>query len=214
MKKPLLLTSALVASALCWAQDVGRVISTTPVVQQVGVPRQVCSTQQVAVQAPKSGVGAVVGAIVGGAAGSSMANGPGRAAAAVVGAIGGAVVGDRIEGTPTPELRDVQHCGVQTFFENRVVGYNVVYEYAGKQYAVQMPNDPGPTIALQVTPAGASNVMPATVSTAQPPVYVQSPSVVVPTVVQGYYVQPYYPAIGIGLGFGYWDGYRGRHHWH
>jgi hypothetical protein len=29
----------------------------------------------------------------------------------------------------------------------------VTYEFAGKQYNVQLPNDSGPTIKLQITPA-------------------------------------------------------------
>jgi len=37
-------------------------------------------------------------------------------------------------------------------YENRLTGYNVVYEFAGKQYNVQLPKDPGPTIKLQITP--------------------------------------------------------------
>jgi hypothetical protein len=60
---------------------------------------------------------------------------------------------------------------MQTFFESRPVAFNVVYEYAGKQYAVQMPNDPGPTIRLQISPVGASAQMaqpPETVTYAQP----------------------------------------------
>jgi uncharacterized protein YcfJ len=32
------------------------------------------------------------------------------------------------------------------------MGYNVVYEFAGKQYTVQLPKDPGTTIKLQITP--------------------------------------------------------------
>jgi hypothetical protein len=32
------------------------------------------------------------------------------------------------------------------------MAYNVVYEFAGKQYTVQMPQDPGPTVRLQITP--------------------------------------------------------------
>lgn len=50
--------------------------------------------------------------------------------------------------------------GAIHFYENRTVAYNVVYEYAGKQYAVQMPNDPGPSIQLQLTPVGMSNQTP------------------------------------------------------
>jgi uncharacterized protein YcfJ len=33
-----------------------------------------------------------------------------------------------------------------------VTGYNVTYEFNGKQYNVQLPRDPGPTIKLNVTP--------------------------------------------------------------
>ena len=30
--------------------------------------------------------------------------------------------------------------------------FNVVYDYAGKQYTVQLPYDPGPYLTLQITP--------------------------------------------------------------
>lgn len=211
MKKLLVLSAALAASGLAMAQDIGRVISATPVMQQVGVPRQVCTTEQVAIQQPKSGAGAAIGAIAGGAVGSTVGGGAGQAAATMIGIIGGAVVGDRIESAPPPQVQDVQRCGVQTFYENRPVGYNVVYEFAGKQYAVQMPNDPGPTIALQVSPVGAPAAAPAI---APQPVYAQQPTVIVaPPYYPGYYVRPYYPAIGIQLGYGYWGGYRGPRHW-
>ena len=38
------------------------------------------------------------------------------------------------------------------------MGYNMVYEFAGKQYTVQLPKDPGPTIKLQITPISAAPV--------------------------------------------------------
>ena len=63
------------------AQEVGRVLSATPVVQQVAVPRQVCSNQPMVVQQPNSGAGAVVGGIAGGAVGNTIGHGSGRAAA-------------------------------------------------------------------------------------------------------------------------------------
>lgn len=201
----------MVASGLGLAQDMGRVISATPIIQQVGVPRQVCSSEQVAVQQPKSGAGAAIGAIAGGAMGNAIGDGAGRAAATMIGIIGGAVVGDRVEGAPPPQVQNIQRCGIQTFYENRPVAYNVVYEFAGKQYAVQMPNDPGPSILLQVSPVGSGPM--STVPNPQP-VYAQPPNVVVmPPAYPGYYVQPYYPPIGIELGFGYRGGYRGHHHW-
>jgi uncharacterized protein YcfJ len=224
MKKLVLFSVAVVASGLGFAQDVGRVISSTPVTQQVAVPRQVCTTEQVAVQQPKSGAGAAIGAIAGGAMGNAIGHGAGRAAATMIGIVGGAVVGDSMEGSPSPQIQDIQYCGVQTFYENRPVAYNVVYEFGGKQYAVQMPNDPGPSIGLQVSPVGttpqvpvptASAVVPQPAYVQQAPyAYVQQPAYAVAPVAvyPGYYPRPYYPPVGISLGFGYWGGYRG-HHW-
>jgi uncharacterized protein YcfJ len=66
-------------------------------------------------------------------------------------------LGDKIEGSPPAEVQNVQTCSTQNFYENRTVAYNVVYEFNGKQYNVQMPQDPGPTVRLQVTPMISSN---------------------------------------------------------
>ena len=134
------------------AQEVGKVISSTPIIQQVAVPRQVCNNEQVVTQGQKSGAGAAMGAIAGGAIGNSMGQGSGRAAATMLGLFGGAILGDKVEGPGTPEVRNVQNCSQQMFYENRTMAYNVVYEFAGKQYTVQMPQDPGPTVRLQITP--------------------------------------------------------------
>ena len=127
MNKLISLSALLLASGACLADDVGRVLSSTPIVQQVGVPRQVCSTEQVAVQSPKSGAGAVMGAIAGGAMGNAVGRGAGNAAATMLGLVSGAIVGDRIEGAPPAQLQNVQHCSTQTFYENRTVGFNVSY---------------------------------------------------------------------------------------
>lgn len=218
MKKQVVLTTAMLASGLGLAQDVRRVISTTPIVQQMAVPRQVCTTEQVAVQAPKSGAGALMGAIAGGAIGNSVGSGAGQAAATMIGIVGGAALGDKIEDTSTPQLQNVQRCSVQTVYENRGTVYHVVYEYAGKQYTAQLPYDPGRTMAVQITPAGANPATaPVSNAIAPQPVYVQqqpAPVVVAPAAYPVYYPQPYYPPIGIQLGFGHWGGYRGHRHWH
>jgi uncharacterized protein YcfJ len=139
-------------SFIVQAQEVGRVISSTPIIQQVAVPRQVCNNEQVVSPGQKSGAGAAMGAIAGGAIGNSMGQGSGRAAATVLGLFGGAILGDKVEGNAPPEVRNVQTCTQQMFYENRTMAYNVVYEFAGKQYTVQMPSDPGPTVRLQITP--------------------------------------------------------------
>lgn len=213
MKQLLILTVTAISSGLAMAQEVGRVISATPLIQQVGVPRQVCTNEQVAVQPSKSGAGAVIGAIAGGAMGNAVGGGTGKAAATMLGIFGGAVLGDRVEGAPQSQFQTMQRCGVQTFYENRPVAYNVVYEYAGKQYSVQMPNDPGPSIQLQVTPVGAATQMtePPMNGTYAPPLYGQpAPVYVVPPVQRGYYANPYYAPIGVELDYGYGDGHRRR----
>lgn len=197
-------------TAGCMAQEMGRVLSSTPVMQSVGVPRQVCTVEQVAVQPAKSGAGAALGAIAGGAIGNAVGAGAGRAAATVVGVIGGAMVGDRVEGEPSVQVQNVQRCSQQTFFENRAVAFNVVYEYAGRQYTVQMPSDPGPTLPLQVSPLGAN-------AAAQQPAYAQAPVVVMaPPVYPVYYERSYYPPVRFEWGVGRWGahhGHGGHGHW-
>ena len=162
--RPSSLAGALILSGLgtvsftVLAQESGRVISSTPVIQQVAVPRQVCTNTQVATQGQRSGAGALMGAIAGGTVGNNVGAGSGRTAATMLGVLGGAILGDKVEGAPAPEVRTVQSCTNQIFYENRTTGYHVVYEFAGKQYTVQMPTDPGPTVRLQITPVAAPPV--------------------------------------------------------
>ena len=193
MKKALIFTAAASAGLLsvnAIATDIlARVISSTPVVQQVAVPRQVCNNQQVFMEAPKSGGGAILGAVAGGAVGNAIGNGGGRALATMIGLVGGAVVGDRVEGANT-QVQNVQQCSTQTFYENRASHFNVVYEYQGTQYSTQMANDPGQYVRLQVTPIGAINSAPqpgfqSAPQNSQPQAYVQ-PAPAPQTV----YVQP------------------------
>jgi len=54
MKRMLVLTTTLLSAGLCAAQEEGLVISSTPVVQQVGVPRQVCTSEPMAIQQPRN----------------------------------------------------------------------------------------------------------------------------------------------------------------
>ncbi len=166
---------ALLSLGLAQAQEVGRVISSTPMFQQVAVPRQVCSNQQVVQQGQKSGAGAIMGMIAGGAVGNAMGKGSGNAATTALGIVGGALLGEKIEGNPSPEVRNVQTCTTQTFYENRTTGYNVVYEFNGKQYTVIMPSDPGPTVRLQVTPMPVSPVTPVANPAHTPPIAVPPP---------------------------------------
>jgi uncharacterized protein YcfJ len=238
MKKTVLFSAIGALSALssaAGAQEFGRVISSTPVTQQVAVPRQVCTNQPVAVQQPNTGAGGVIGGLAGGVIGNQIGGGSGRAAATVLGVVGGALLGNRIESNGNaPQVQNFQQCSTQTSYENRTVAYNVTYEYAGRQYTVQMPNDPGPTIPLQVTPVGGApagagyDAAPggvvmappvtqavgqpiAQIVTVPPPVYAAPyPVYAAPYPVYG---SPYYyPPIGLSLGFGFFGG-GGHHHW-
>jgi len=214
--------------------DSGRVISSTPIIQQVAVPRQVCSQQPMVVQGARStsGAGSVIGAIAGGLLGNTIGHGGGRAAATALGVMGGALVGNAVEANGSPAYaQNVQQCTTQTTYENRTVAYNVTYEYAGRQYTVQMPQDPGPTVRLQVTPMAAGNTEPVyssgsvtasegipimrSVEVAPAPVVYAAPAVYpAPVVYPSYGYGPYYPPVGVSLNFGYSRGYGyGHRHW-
>lgn len=235
--KPLFLISStllLLTAAGAQAQEQGRVISSTPVYQQFAVQRPNCTVQQVAVQPPKSGAGALMGAVAGGALGNAVGGGAGRAVATAAGILGGAVLGDSIEGSAPAQLSNVQQCSNQVVYENRLTGYNVVYEYGGRQYSAQLPSDPGPTLALQVSPAAPAaapapvyapavsqttvytEAYPATTTYVSAPVVYAAPAYYAPA----YYAPSYYPALtfGVGLGLGYWSGWHGgggyRGGWH
>lgn len=153
------LTALMLATPALHAQETARVVSSVPMYQQVAVPRQVCSTLQVAVEQPKSGAGALMGAIAGGAVGNQIGGGSGRAVATMAGVIGGAMLGNNIEGPAGTRMQDQTTCSTQTVYENRLQAYNVTYEYAGRQYQVQMPQDPGPTLRVQVTPVMSSGAV-------------------------------------------------------
>ncbi len=165
------------------AQEQGRVISTTPVISQVAVPRQVCSNEQVVSQVEqRSGAGAVIGGVAGAAVGNAVGRGHGRAAATVLGAFGGAILGNSIEGSnQQTSQQNVQRCTTQTFYENKATAYNVVYEFNGKQYQVQLPQDPGPFVSLQITPVGSAT---------QPAPALPAPAIVRPVTQAPSYSQP------------------------
>jgi uncharacterized protein YcfJ len=152
--KSIVSTALLAAAGVTLAQSgpanaFGVVISSTPVVQQVTVPKQICTTTTVQNMQPTGG-GALIGAVIGGALGNQFGKGQGRAVATAVGALGGGLVGNQIEAQNYP----TQTCHTQNTVENRTVAQTVVYEYAGQRYTVQMPAEgnfrPGVQIPLQV----------------------------------------------------------------
>jgi uncharacterized protein YcfJ len=149
----------LLLAGAAGAAEFGTVVSSTPLMAQVGVPQTQCMDEEQTVQARPSGLGAVAGALIGGAIGHNAGSGPGRGAATGVGAVAGAVIGGAMEANAQPtQTATVRQCQNVTRYENRVVGYDVVYEYAGVRYQSRLAQDPGPRIALNVSvvPVGAT----------------------------------------------------------
>ena len=225
-----LLATALGATG-ARAADYADVISATPVTTTVSVPRRVCRDEQQVVQPAPSGVGAVIGAIAGGVLGHQIGGGFGQAAATGLGAGAGSVIGNQVEANNAPAtVVPVRRCQTVNRVESRVVGYDVMYDYAGQRYSTRMARDPGKRMAVDVRPAesgsdrlpvpvadgGANAVADASAwqevpATPQTVYYTQAPGyLVAPPAV---YLSPY---IGFGLGYygGYYGGYRGHGRWH
>jgi uncharacterized protein YcfJ len=240
--KPSVLFAALGLVAFgASAQEVGHVISSVPVVQQVAVPRQVCGPSYVQAQPQTSGGGGLLGGLAGAGLGSTIGQGNGAIAAGVVGAVAGALIGNSIEANNMrAQQAAIPNCTTETSYENRTVGYDVTYEYAGRQYTTRMASDPGATIALQVTPAagvvsqgGPVVAPPVEIAPAAPVAVAPVQATVAPQVVvqqaapvvypaYGYpaYPVPVYPAypayrpyppVGISLGFVFGGGHH--RHW-
>lgn len=167
------------------AYDNARVVSVDPIVEQVRpVARQQCWREPATTYASQgyrdpryaprgqtSGGGAVLGAIAGGVLGNSVGSGDGRKAATVLGAVIGGAIGNDIErngryrndpyayrGQPAGYAREVERCRTVTtqVRDERVLGYRVGYEYAGRRYETVTDYHPGSEIRVRVdvSPAG------------------------------------------------------------
>lgn len=216
MKVKTTVAATLAASAFvpfaARASEWAHVVSATPVTASVAVPNRVCSEEQQLIGARPSGAGALIGAIAGGVLGNNIGGGFGRAAATGIGAVAGAAIGNGIEVNAAnaypPTAVPVQRCQTVSGYENRTVGYDVVYEYAGRRYTTRMARDPGPQIEIDVRPAGAladSATAAPQYLDAPPPraVYAPMPLVAAPP-----------PVIYVSPAVGYYGGYYGppRHH--
>ncbi|CAN7150999.1 glycine zipper 2TM domain-containing protein [Pseudoduganella sp. LjRoot289] len=157
-----LILSALCLGALPLAQatefeDYGRVVQVKPQIEQINRPRQECRTEYVQVQQPaqRSAGGSIVGGIAGALLGSQIGGGHGKTAATAAGAIAGAVVGDRVDnqnvqpGGVTEQA--VKQCRTVDSWESRTNGYEVTYDYRGRNYTSIMSFDPGQRVRLRVS---------------------------------------------------------------
>ncbi len=207
---------ALGFAASASATEYGTVVSSTPIVRSVPVAQRECVDQPVVYRAPTSGVGALIGAITGAAIGNSVSGGSGRVAATGVGLIAGSVIGDRVEGDAMPPVAStVSQCHTVTRYENRTVGYDVVYDYRGLRRQAQLAQAPGDRIALNVAVAPADAW---TAGDAEPPaVAYTAPAYTQPVYAQPVYAQPVYaePVYAPQLIVNPWPlvGYGGDRRW-
>ncbi len=151
--------------------DYARVIDVDPIVRQVRVttPKRECWTEtryeevQRGGYDPRRGTAGsmILGGVIGAAIGNQIGRGDGRRAATVAGAVIGSAIGhDAAErrvarsGPVYTETRpyETERCEVRydETYEERVEGYRVTYEYAGRRQTTQLPYDPGDRIRVRV----------------------------------------------------------------
>jgi len=152
--------------------DRARVLSSHPVIEQIPVDREECWNDRVRgyedhritrsdTGAP-IGPGTVLGAIIGGVAGHQVGRGRGNDAATAAGAIVGGLVGNQVDrdnaGPPestteverVPVERNVRRCRTVHEMREATVGYDVRYEYHGRQFTTRTPQAPGRFIPVNV----------------------------------------------------------------
>jgi uncharacterized protein YcfJ len=220
--RPMLAVGLLGATLAVSAAEFGTVVSATPISAAVPIPQQECIDQPVVYQRPTTGAGALIGGIAGAAIGNSVGAGAGRALATGIGLLAGSAIGNQVEADGMPSVTSsARQCRTLTRYENRIIGYDVVYEYQGVRRRTQTASDPGDRIALNVNvspvdsaPPRAAYAAPPQTAYVPPPVYFAPEPAVV-------YAEPYYygpryalnpwPVVSIGLGHGRgWHG--GRRH--
>ncbi|MCV2362319.1 glycine zipper 2TM domain-containing protein [Paucibacter sp. DJ1R-11] len=143
-----------------------RVISSTPNLERITETRQQCSyeTQQV-VQPPvasQAGMGstggALLGALAGGLLASQVGKGNGKHVAIAAGSATGALIGKNMAeqsgstaSYPSYSQQQVQVCRPVSVQREQVRDYSVRYEHQGQEYQVQLPQQPGQWLKLNIS---------------------------------------------------------------
>ena len=110
------------------------------------------------------GAGTVLGAVIGGVVGHQFGNSSrGRDHGTAAGAVVGGLIGNQIERDQAgpsasreievqrrPVERDVQRCRVVDEVREATVGWDVRYEYQGREFATRMSTDPGRFVRVRV----------------------------------------------------------------
>ncbi len=156
-----LLISSSFASTNYYEADV---ISSTPIYRTVetSVPTEECRLVEVARYRPDSRSGYrsrtpdILGAVIGGGIGNAVGtNKSSSRVGAVVGAVLGASVARDISYSKRGRQQvyeTVERCNrvYETYLEDKLVGYDVLYSYNNRDYTVRTQRDPGATIQVRV----------------------------------------------------------------
>ena len=153
--------------------DRARVLSSRPILERIPVAREECwndrqrSYEERQVTRSDTGAslgaGTVLGAVVGGVIGHQFGNSSGgRDRGTAAGAIVGGIVGNQIENSNNaprervvevervPVERNVERCRTVNEVREATIGYDVRYEYAGRQFNTRMDRDPGRFVRVRV----------------------------------------------------------------
>ena len=157
---PLLLTALTAPAFATDYTDSAPVVSSVPVYQTVNEPRQQCWTESVtSYEERRSPGGAIIGGLTGGLLGSTVGRGNGRVASAAVGAAIGALVGDHIgnrDNSTVAVTRPIQRCQTVQSYRQVLTGYQVTYNYNGRNTTVVLPYDPGARVPIEVGVSGSA----------------------------------------------------------
>ncbi len=152
------ISSGVTASVSYYEADV---LSSTPIYRMVetSVPREECWLEEVVRESRpryRSNTPDILGAVIGGAIGNAVGhNKSNQRVGAVVGAVlGASVARDISRANRSREVRyeTVERCErvYDTYLEDKLVGYDVVYRYNSEEHTVRTQRDPGPSIRIRV----------------------------------------------------------------
>ncbi len=157
---PLLLTTLAAPVFATDYADNAPVVSRVPVYETISEPQQQCWTESVtSYEERRSPGGAILGGLTGGLIGSTIGRGNCRAASDTVGAVIGALVGDNIanrDNSAVAVTRLVQRCQIVRRYRQVLIGYQITYDYNGRNTTVVLPNDPGPRVPIEVGATGSA----------------------------------------------------------
>ncbi|NND65905.1 MAG: glycine zipper 2TM domain-containing protein [Gammaproteobacteria bacterium] len=139
--------------------DDARVIRVVPIVRQVRVvdTQYECWNENVTHTTSNGNTAAatIAGGLIGGVLGRQIGGGSGRDGMTVVGTlVGSAIANDQAQRNSgrTTYQDTVERCENRPidYYEDRIDGYDVTYEYNGREYQTSLSYDPGNTIKVRV----------------------------------------------------------------